>query len=186
MNPDMELDNELFLWINGALSGEVATALFANITRLGNGLILAIIILPSLYFFDRPRFRRHALGMLVAVALSGLVVNLLKVAVDRPRPSEYFADLAQEVHVPLGTPPDRSFPSGHTQTAFGAGVYLSLMYPYASPLFLLMAALVGLSRIALGVHFPLDVLVGAVFGASFSIGGYWIARRQKLGAGRFF
>jgi undecaprenyl-diphosphatase len=176
----MTIDVELFLTINRALASPLATFFFSTVTYLGNGLLLAVLILPPLYYFDRTAFRRHTLPLVAAVALSGAVVNLMKVAVDRPRPTVYFQDSNIEIHTPLGTPPDRAFPSGHTQTAFGAATYLSCLYPAASPLFLALAALVGLSRIAVGVHFPLDVLVGALFGTAFSLVAYlWVKKRHR-------
>jgi undecaprenyl-diphosphatase len=104
----------------------------------------------------------------------------MKIAVDRPRPGEHFQSTDVVVHIPFGTPPDRSFPSGHTQTAFGAATYLSCLFPAASPLFLILAALVGLSRVAMGAHFPLDVLVGAIIGAGFSLAAFfWVKRRFR-------
>ena len=164
----MNFDEQLFLALNQVLSGHGATVVFSNITHLGDGLVLALIILPALFFLDRPTFKRHVVAMVVAVALSGLAVNLMKIAVDRPRPPERFELTGIEVHTPTGVPGDRSFPSGHAQTAFGAATYLACLYPLASPLFLGLATLVGLSRIAIGVHFPLDVLAGGLFGALFS------------------
>jgi undecaprenyl-diphosphatase len=176
----METDLTLFLWVNRSLSGEAATLLFTTITHLGNGLVLAVLVLPSLYFLKRADFKQHALPLVIAVALSGGLVNILKPIVDRPRPGPYFENQGMAIHVPAGTPPDKAFPSGHTQTAFGTAVYLSLMYPVLSPLFLTLAALVGLSRMAIGVHYPLDVLVGALFGTGFSIAGFRVAvKRQR-------
>ena len=177
----MNVDIPLFLKLNHAFSGDAATAFFTSVTHLGNGLVLALLILPTLFLFRRDHFKAHALPLVLSVALSGGVVNLIKPIVDRPRPGPYFDTIGQPetVHIPAGTPSDKAFPSGHTQTAFGAAVYLSLMYPVLSPVFLLMASLVGLSRIAIGVHYPLDVAVGALFGAVFSIAGYRAARRRE-------
>lgn len=177
----METDTTLFLYLNHAMSGELATLFFSTITHLGNGLVLALLILPPLFLLRRKDFRTHALPLILAVALSGGVVNLLKPIVNRSRPGPRFAAEGVTIHVPEGTPPDKAFPSGHTQTAFGAGVYLSFMYPILSPVFLSLALMVGLSRIAIGVHYPLDVLVGALFGAIFSVIAFKIAIRRKTG-----
>jgi undecaprenyl-diphosphatase len=175
----MNLDTSLFLTINHALSGHLATMFFSAVTYLGDGLVLAIVVLLPMYVFDRSNFRRHVLPMLVGVLVAAAVVNLLKIVVNRPRPEAFFEPLGIPVHLPLGTPPDRAFPSGHTQAAFGAATYLSCVYRAASPVFLILAALVGLSRIAVGVHYPLDVLAGAFFGASFSLVAFhWQKRRR--------
>jgi len=175
----MNADAALFLALKHALEGPLLTPFFSAITRLGDGFVLAAIILPALFYFDRERFKHHALPLILSVALSGLLVNALKIAVDRPRPPEYFAAQGLTVETPLGTPPDRSFPSGHSQTAWAAATYLSCLYPQAAPFFLLTALFVGLSRISLGVHFPLDVAVGAGFGAIFSAGGFLYAKRKE-------
>ena len=180
----IDLDTSLFLYLNRLFSGPSAALFFSIVTQLGNGLITAALILIPMYLKDRLRFRAHALPMVLAVALSGLVVNGLKPIVNRPRPANYFAESDTPVHTPLGTPSDKSFPSGHTQTAFGAAAYLSCVYPSGTPVFLGLAALTGLSRIALGVHFPSDVLVGALFGIVFSWVGFRIARGRRFGKGR--
>ena len=164
----LSTDANLFLALNSLLSGPLATPLFRAATTLGNGLVLALLVLLPMYRWDRDRFRQHALALVVAVAVSGLVVNLMKIAVDRPRPPAHFAGQNLDIDTPAGLPPDPSFPSGHTQTAFGTATYLACLYPkYGAPL-IVLAAIVGLSRIALGVHFPLDVLIGALIGAAFS------------------
>jgi undecaprenyl-diphosphatase len=175
----MELDEQLFLSLNSALSGSGSTFFFTMITKLGNGLLLAVLILIPMVAFDRRQFRKHAIPIILAVALSGLIVNLMKIAVDRPRPKDHFAKTNTAVHTPLGTPHDRSFPSGHTQTAFGAASYISCIYPIASPLFMVLACLVGLSRIAIGVHFPLDVVAGALFGTLFSLAAFFLVKRRS-------
>ncbi len=174
----MSFDADLFLVLNQAFSGPWVSRFFMLVTRFGDGLVLIAVILPLMFFFRRTDFKRHILALVISVAASGLIVNGLKVAVDRPRPPEHFAGSGVEVHAPLGSPPDRSFPSGHTQTAFGAAVYLACMYRSLSLLFLTIASLVGLSRIALGVHFPADVAVGALFGSVFSVAGYRINERR--------
>jgi undecaprenyl-diphosphatase len=174
----LEADEQLFLYLNEAMSGPLATGLFWWITHLGNGLVLALLILPAFFFVNKAKFYRHAVPMVLAVALSGLVVNLLKAIVGRPRPPSTFADRSIEIHTTIELPADGSFPSGHTQTAIGAAVYLSCLFPRGAPLFVAIAVLVGLSRIALGVHFPLDVLAGVLFGAGFSIAGFVLNRRR--------
>jgi len=68
-------------------------------------------------------------------------------------------------------PPDQySFPSGHAITAFAVAVSIGLHYPGAAPLLLSLAALVGISRIFLGMHFLSDVIAGCFLGVSLAYG----------------
>lgn len=181
----MGLDERIFVAANQALGGPATTWFFAAVTWLGDGLVLAVLILVPMYLFDRRRFRAHVVPLVVSVALGGLAVAGMKLAFDRPRPPAALAAFDVTVRAPLGVPPDRSFPSGHAETAFGAATYLSFLYPHFAPLFILLAALVGLSRLALGVHFPFDVAVGAAVGAAFSAAAYLMARRRAPpGSGR--
>lgn len=179
MLPPVHVDDQAFLALNRALSGDAATALFSAVSWLGNGAVLALLIVPPMLARSRPKLRRHLAPLVLAVAAGGLAVFGLKIAVDRPRPPAHFAALGVPVHAPLGAPPDASFPSGHAQTAFGAAAYLCLLYPRGAAAFLALASLVGLSRVALGAHFPSDVLAGALLGSALSIAGYLIARRLR-------
>jgi undecaprenyl-diphosphatase len=93
-----------------------------------------------------------AIAVFAADGLAGIV----KVAVGENRPAE---------PDPLVTiPHSRSFPSGHTATACAGAAVLSYLYPRGMPFFVLLAAAIAYSRLYVGVHFPLDVLGGAVIG----------------------
>ena len=179
----MEMDQQLFLQLNALFAGGPATLFFRVATHLGNGLVQAILVLPLLYWLRREQFRRHVIALVLTGALGGLFVSGLKVAVDRERPFAHFAARGVEIHAPGGRPSDRSFPSGHTQTAFSTATYLSLAFPLLAPLMALCAGAVGLSRVALGVHFPLDVLAGAIIGIAFGAAGFaanraWWRKRE--------
>jgi undecaprenyl-diphosphatase len=95
-----------------------------------------------------------AVAVLVADALAGGV----KAAVGENRPDE---------PGPLVTiPHSHSFPSGHTATAAAGATVLSFLVPRAAPLFVVLAAAIAYSRLYVGVHFPLDVVGGALIGAA--------------------
>ncbi len=103
----------------------------------------------------------------VSVLLSALLVNILKYLINRPRPFIVYPFL--EKMVGGGSP---SFPSGHTSDAFALATSLSLAWPrwYIIIPSYLWATLVGYSRMSLGVHYPSDVLAGAIIG----IGSAWL------------
>jgi undecaprenyl-diphosphatase len=116
----------------------------------------------------------------VSVGVGSLIVALMKETIDRPRPAH--ADPG--IDTVVGTPGSPSFPSGHTATAFAAAAVVGAFYPRLRwPLYGL-AALVGFSRIYLGVHFALDVVAGAILGLSIGLGIVWLAKkgRQRLAA----
>jgi undecaprenyl-diphosphatase len=110
----------------------------------------------------------------VAVALADWSATGIKALVDRPRPPLRYPE--PKTLVPL--PHDASFPSGHAATSFAAATMLTFAFPrLAAPLFLLAAA-VAFSRVYVGVHYPLDVIGGAVLGALIAIA------LRRLAAGR--
>jgi undecaprenyl-diphosphatase len=100
----------------------------------------------------RPLYRRASLTVLAAMALNTAV----KLVVGRPRPTlERLPPLAPTLS-------SRSYPSAHAATSFGAARVLSARLP-ATPLYALAAAM-ALSRPYLGLHYPSDVVAGAVLG----------------------
>jgi undecaprenyl-diphosphatase len=109
----------------------------------------------------------------VAAGAASVSARLLKLAIDRQRPSTVYARPEPLVHAPH----DHSFPSGHATTSFACATTLAVLAPRLAPLFFVLAAAIAWSRVYVGVHYPLDVLAGAVLGA-----GIAIALRMLLAA----
>jgi membrane-associated phospholipid phosphatase len=110
---------------------------------------------------QRRRLPLTFLAAAVATGAASLVAHVLKEAFDRARPP--VADPGLGSLTPL--PDNPSFPSGHSATAFAAATAVAILSPRLRPAALGIAAAVGLSRIYLRVHFPIDVLAGALIGA---------------------
>ena len=103
----------------------------------------------------------------------------LKALVDRPRPPLRYPE--PKTLVPL--PHDASFPSGHAATSFAAATMLSFAFPKLAPALYVLAAAVAFSRVYVGVHYPLDVLGGAVLGVLVAVGlRVLVNRRTQLRA----
>ncbi|WP_333820661.1 phosphatase PAP2 family protein [Ohtaekwangia sp.] len=150
------------LWINGHHSPWL-DLFFRTITNLGDGAIFVPIIILALFI----RFRYAIIGLIASIA-HGLIVSLFKhvffPGMERPKnflhnDLLYFVP-GVEVH---GT---NSFPSGHTATAFCAALFLAFITrnKVIGTFTLLLAFLVGYSRIYLAQHFLVDVAAGAIIG----------------------
>jgi undecaprenyl-diphosphatase len=109
----------------------------------------------------------------VAVALPSLFTTIVKRMIGRARPVRV-EDLHTLIFVPFSWRVEyASLPSGHSTTAFAAAVALGAVFPRARAVFWIYAAGIALSRVVLTVHYPSDVLAGAVVGA----GGALLIRR---------
>jgi undecaprenyl-diphosphatase len=110
--------------------------------------------------------------VVVAVAAADGLAGLVKLAVGEHRPNE---------PDPLVTiPHSHSFPSGHTATSFAAATVLTALVPRAAPAFFVLAAANAYSRLYVGVHYPLDVVGGAVIGVATALLLLAAARRRSV------
>jgi undecaprenyl-diphosphatase len=127
-------------------------------------------------------WKRYGLVVLtaLAVAFADWTTYGLKALFDVERPSARYA-----APKPLVTPPhDGSFPSGHAATSFAAATVLTLARPRWAPAFYLLALAIGFSRVYVGVHYPLDIVGGAVLGAGVAVTlGFLARRRARVGRG---
>lgn len=111
----------------------------------------------------------------VSALAAGALSMLLKQWFDRTRPPH--SGIGVEPLV--ATPTDPSFPSGHTVTAFAAATVVASFHPRLRwPVFAL-AAVVGFSRMYLGVHYWLDVMAGAAVGITVGFALAWTAKRAR-------
>jgi undecaprenyl-diphosphatase len=113
-------------------------------------------------------------SLLFEVALADLIAQLvsygLKQDIGRERPNVAYAEPKPLVHAPH----DASFPSGHAAASFACATVLSFYAPRAAPVFFVLAAAIAWSRVYVGVHYPLDVLGGAVLGFGIAIALRWL------------
>lgn len=128
-------------------------------TRFGDGYGWGVIGV-ALLVFGGQRGARHVFFGVIAVVLAQMVHNVAKRMLVRNRPCDSF----HLPYLPVRMPDAFSFPSGHTATAFAVAAVLSHMTALLCPGALFLATLIGLSRLALGAHFPSDVIAGMALG----------------------
>lgn len=143
-----------------------------TLSWLGNyGVVWLAIAFALALLWRRP-------SLLVWVGLADLIAYLasagLRAAIERPRPPLRYPQI--ETLVPL--PHSYSFPSGHTSTSFACAVVLAAATPNrrARALLIALATLIALSRVYAGVHYPLDVVGGAVLGMAIGLALVALAR----------
>ena len=118
------------------------------------------IVMGLVFVFIR-KYRRTGITLLAGLVVHLLTCNIaLKNIICRDRPCW----VNDSVELLVSNPTDYSFPSGHTMVSFVAATVLTMLHPkwgfWAYP----VAALLGFSRLYLYVHFPTDVLAGAILG----------------------
>lgn len=165
----------------------IGDMLMVNITLLGEGVFSTILLLV---LFGIKSFRNwwYFLSAVFTNLLPVGIIQIIKYAVDAPRPLKYFNE-APWIHTTPEWPRlmEHSFPSGHTSAAFCLFTYLSLLLPpryrWLGAFFFLFAISVAYSRMYLAAHFFADVYVGSIIGGIFTIGIIAIMNRLR---GRFF
>ena len=154
------LDGDLLISIQQAVIRESVTPAVRFITSLGNGGMIWIAFIILMLIFRKTR--KDGIWTGCALAVSFVINNLiLKNVIARVRPYEAFS----AVQLLIEKQSDYSFPSGHTASSFvvAVSIYLFLPRRYGIPA-LILAFLISLSRLYVGVHYPLDVLCGAISG----------------------
>lgn len=167
------LDGNILLWIQENLRTPSLTPIVTFITRLGNGGFIWIVL--TLLLLIPKKTRRTALSMAMALIMSLLITNLLlKNSVARVRPYEVIEGL----QILVEPPADWSFPSGHTSASLAAALVMLQMLPkkYGIPA-IILGVLISLSRLYVGVHYPTDVLGGAIIGALCAFTGMVVVKK---------
>ncbi len=119
--------------------------------------------------------RRAAVAAAASTGVALLIGQVLSHIVDRPRP---FVAHPTLIHLFAPHAADGSFPSDHTTAAFAIATAILLRNRLWGALALVAAAALGVSRVVIGVHYPLDVIAGAALGAGVAIALYAPAPRR--------
>jgi membrane-associated phospholipid phosphatase len=173
--------NALFLSLNGASVEALPSKFWPALTLFGDTLVLLCWMSPLLLLRGR-----LVLGVVAAIPMGGLASVVLKRFFSAPRPGDVLP--LDTFHVLGDLLSGHSFPSGHTITAFAAaGVVYACFVAERQSLkticlilgALVLAFFVGLSRVAVGAHWPFDVVAGACIGWLSGLHGVWLTQKFR-------
>ena len=172
LNGIWNYNTALFYTINGGMGNSVFNFVMPILTNFGS-LITWSMVCVLIFIFRGQYGKKAAILGLSALFLSSAAVLVLKYLVAEPRP---FLVL-NHVHL-LTVENDYSFPSGHAAASFAGAVAIGKKYSFSIkgksyrliyPL-IAFATTIAFSRVYIGVHYPLDVISGAIIGTLFALG----------------
>jgi len=170
------IDKQVFIFINRTIANPFLDWLMPPLTDwnkswIGLGIFGGLWLL--LMIFGGRKGRTIGLMLLPLILLTDQVnSNLVKTVFHRPRPCHLIDGNAvvEQVRLLVDCGSGYSFPSSHAVNNFGFATLMSFYYRRWAWLFLLYAAMMALSRVVVGVHYPSDVLGGALIGAGLAFG----------------
>ena len=170
------IDKALFSFINISLANPVTDFIMPiitsdNLLRVVYGIMIVLVLIKGSCKWKRALFY----SVIVLLLTDQLVAGLLKPLFARARPCHIFTEINLLVNCGAGM----SMPSAHAGNAFGQALFFSLIDKRLRPYLLTVALFISLSRVFVGVHYPGDVMVGALIGSL--IGWTVFLLSQKIG-----
>ncbi len=154
-----QADLSILFFINQQLANPISDLIFKSLHYL-TFVFWGLLILYFVY--KKEKF--IVLLMIIAIVISSIVASALKTAIARERPYQVL-DVRQLVK----EDDNRSFPSNHAQLSFVLATIVFSFYRKPGLILFLLSLIIGLGRIYVGVHYPSDVLGGAVIGILLAI-----------------
>lgn len=156
----MKWELELMSWGNGWWASSILDQVLPWFTHLGSFVaVLLFIVSSSILSKSRRLFYR----LLLLYGIQSAILYGLKFLVGRERPG-FFMEIPSRIFGGPGEILDPSFPSGHTLFAFMMATLLAHWFPRYRIVFLIIAGMIGWTRIYLGLHYPTDVVAGGILG----------------------
>lgn len=154
------IDTSLFYFINVTLSNPFTDKVMPFITENNHWLLFYIIILGFLFFKGGRKGKVAVILVLILIAFADQSTNFLKEYFARLRPCKAL----EGVNLLVGCNSPFGMPSNHSVNNFAAATLFSYFYPIFKIALFSAASLIAISRVFVGVHYPSDVIIGAIIG----------------------
>ena len=173
-NIDVSL-HKIFSDFSNSLNNIYFKEFFINITELGSSfwyLLVSLIFFVFTFFFKKKinnkyqdfcnRLKTESLFFLLAILVAGVLTQIIKHVVGRPRPNYSVVENNFDFDFFSLNSSFHSFPSGHTSTIFVVALCFSLFLPKIKYFFIFFASIIAFSRVVVGAHFLTDIIGGIV------------------------
>ena len=174
METILKIDTMILDFIQNYLRCGFLDSLFVFITKLGDMGLIWILI--TLVFLATDKYRKAGSAMAIGLFICLILGNeVLKEVFARPRPFQ-----ASEFSLIIAPPSGYSFPSGHTMSSFAAATSMGLSHKRLSKWGYILAGLIAFSRMYLYVHFPSDIIAGALLGVGIAFLARYITNKMPF------
>lgn len=182
----IDLDQQVFHTINTSWSNLVGDYVLPLMRNRLFWVPLYVFVLGGIILYYKRKAWIVMVGLAITIGISdALSSRVIKPYVKRPRPCHWVQRM--EVQVRVGCGSGYSFPSSHATNHFAMALFMSGLIGFKRKLsiaWLTWAALIGYAQIYVGVHYPLDVIMGAMLGSIIGIRGvrwvqYFLNKRQE-------
>lgn len=179
------IDKSIYAFFNCFFANSFCDWFFMFITN-GRNWIIPLMPFVIVYIVKARKKALVVIGLaLLTIAISDpLSVRIIKPLVHRLRPCDpsYFVN-GQHIFLPCahflgGIRDSLSFPSAHAVNMFAQATLFTLFYPKRWIIFFTIATLIGISRIYIGIHYPSDVIGGALIGAGIGAVVFYVYKRR--------
>ncbi len=158
------IDLNIFYFFNHTISLVFLDKFFSTITNVNNWYITYVILLGISWTKGGTKGKLAVAGVLLLIVVTDQTgYRLLKEFFARPRPCTVLTDAL----IPIGCSGTFSFPSNHALNNFAAAMFFYRLFPKLKWILFITATLIAISRVYLGLHYPSDVIGGAVIGLGF-------------------
>lgn len=159
-----QIDLAIFYFINHTLSNPVFDKFFPFITEVKHWYLLYVVLFFVIIFKGGRKGKIAAVGVVFLIIITDQFSSFfLKNLFERIRPCNALPD----VNILAGCTGSFSFPSSHAVNNFGVAIFFGKIFPRYMWLLITLATIIALSRPYVGVHYPSDILGGAIIGGAF-------------------